>query len=244
VLVLATLGAPPRAGRLRRRRPQDAPPAPPPEPVTTGRATLVRPEPLADPERWLRDADGEALAAEAIAALNRVLHAHRVASADPLAREVAREQALVVRIGVGEGEQVAEGRWRSAVALPPPPPPRRTAALRPTERLAAVLGGRDAVLACEDLVLRARADLVAGRLREAALQADVALRAGLAELAPWRDRADLGARLRELQELAEPAQAAAARALEGGLDDDAVLAVERTVARLEAALRARSAPGF
>ena len=50
----------------------------------------------------------------------------------------------------------------------------------PEERFAALLGGREEVLPAEELVLRARADLNAGRLREAALQARVALEALLA----------------------------------------------------------------
>ena len=52
----------------------------------------------------------------------------------------------------------------------------------PEERFAALLGGREQVLACEELVLRARADLDAGREREAALQARVALESLLAEM--------------------------------------------------------------
>jgi hypothetical protein len=51
----------------------------------------------------------------------------------------------------------------------------------PEERFAAVLGGRDVPLAAEDLVLRARADLDAGRRRAAELQARAALDALRAE---------------------------------------------------------------
>ena len=48
---------------------------------------------------------------------------------------------------------------------------KRGETLAPQERLAAILGGRDALLAGEELLLRARLDLDAGRTREAALQA-------------------------------------------------------------------------
>jgi hypothetical protein len=48
--------------------------------------------------------------------------------------------------------------------------------------VAAVLGGREQFDACETLLLRARADLDAGRNREAALQLRVGLEALLAEL--------------------------------------------------------------
>jgi len=244
VLVLATLGAPERRW-LRGRRPKTASPGP--APVTTSRVTLVTAQPLdgaADAERWLRAA-GDAEADAAIAVLNRVLHLHRAATADPHVREVRREQAMVVRVGFGEGEQVADGRWREALELPPGrPSTRRTAALRPQERLAALLGGRDAALACEELVLRARQDADAGRRREAALQLDAALTAALAELEPWAPRADLAARLAELRELQPGVRAAAQAALEGGVDDEADAALRHALERLEAALRARTALGF
>jgi hypothetical protein len=260
VLVIATLGAPERRW-LRGRRPKAA--SPTPAPVTTGRATLVTARQLDGPaaaERWMHDA-GEAEADAAVTVLNRVLHLYRVATADAQAREVRREQAVVVRVGFGEGEQVAEGRWREAVELPARrPTARRSAALRPQERLAALLGGRDAALACEELALRARQDVDAGRRREAALQLDAALTAALAELAPWAPRADLGARLAELApwapradlgarlaelgELHGGVQAAAHTALEGGIDDVTEAAVRHALERLEAALRARTALGF
>jgi hypothetical protein len=251
VLVLATLGAPERRRVLarRRRRPREAPPSPAPTAVTTGRATLIAAQPFASAaqaEAWLEQVDGEAEAAAAIAALNRVLHAHRLATADPGVREVAREHALVVRVGIGAGEQVAEGRWSRAVELPALQPERlrRSAALRPQERLAALLGGRDAPLAAEELTLRARADLDAGRLREAAFQLRVALEAALAELEPWSGRGDIAARLEELRGERGAVGAAANAALKGGLDEDAAADVERVLGRLQAALRARTALGF
>src|SRR6478735_2102610 len=54
--------------------------------------------------------------------------------------------------------------------------------LRPQERVAAVLRGREQLDTCETLLLRARSDLDAGREREAALQLRVGLEALLAEL--------------------------------------------------------------
>ena len=91
--------------------------------------------------------------------------------ADPDVRR-ARSSA---RIGFGSGEQVADGLWEAAVALPADRRGRR-ADTRPVERLAALMAGRDAALACEELALRARADLDAGRDREAAIQLEAALR--------------------------------------------------------------------
>ncbi|MFL5845398.1 MAG: hypothetical protein ACJ762_11940 [Solirubrobacteraceae bacterium] len=248
VLVLATLGAPERR-RLGGKRPKETAPEPPPEPVVTGRATMIPAEPLESEEAaaaWLKGADGEAEVAAALLVLNRALHAHRVALADPFAREVGRDDALVARIGFGAGEQVAEGRWSEALTLPAPKAARqrRTAALRPQERVAALLSGRDVALACELLVLRARADLDAGRQREAALQLSLALETALAELAAWTDRGDLATRLDELAGLEDAADAVAASALGRGLDVEEAAEVERILGRVEAALRARTAAGF
>jgi hypothetical protein len=246
VLVVTSLGAA-RAGtgRLARRRARPVEPQPPPAEVPVTRVTLVDAEPFAGEQAavaWLERADGEREAGEAFDVLRRVLHAHRIASADPSVAEPAREQALVVRLGLGEGEQVADGRWTQAVELPAPPRRRsaRRAALQPQERLAALLGGRDAALACEELTLRARADLDAGRPREAAFQVRVALEVALAELVPWSERGDLAGRLEALRAERGPVGAAANAALEGGLDDEQIADVERVVGRLEAALRARS----
>jgi len=194
---------------------------------------------------WLeaaqREPDGEVDAA--LRQLNRALRAHRVATGDPFVREVAGKQALVMRLGWGRGEQVADGRWSEAVELPEPRRQRlrREAALRPQERLAALLGGREEPLACEELVLRARADTEAGRPREAALQVRVALEAALAELEADRHRSDMDERLEELADLRPKVELAANAALAGTLNPEAAAGVDRAVERLEAALRARTA---
>jgi hypothetical protein len=249
VVVLATLGAPQRARLRRRRRPRPAAARsqPPPAPVATARATLIAAQPFADAgeaERWLERVDAEAEIAAALAVLNHLLHLHRTVTADAAAHEAGRGQALVARVGVGAGEQVADGRWTRALEVPAPVRRRRSAALRSEERLSAVLAGRDAALACEELALRARADLAGGRQREAALQLQIALAAALRELAPWAPRGDLRTRLDELRALQPAVDAAAAAALEGGLHDSAIADVEHALRRLEAALRARSAVGF
>jgi hypothetical protein len=244
VLVVSTLGAPQRRWlRGRRRRPA----TPAPAPVTTGRVTLVTAQPFYDEEaaaEWLRAA-GEDEAQAAVATLNRVLHMHRAATADPHVRELRREQAVVARVGYGDGDQVADGRWVKAIELPAVAPrTRREAALRPQERLSALLGGRDAVLACEELALRARQDVDAGRRREAALQLDAALSVALPELESWSTRGDLAQRLAELRDLQGAVHATAQAALQGGVEDAHADAVRHALERLEAALRARTALGF
>ncbi len=255
VLVLASLGAPERRRTLGRRKAKvtAAAPEPDPTPVLTSRVTLIQAEQLADAtsgQAWLKAANLEAEADEAVEVLNRVLHAFRTAAMDPHVREVTRAQALVVRAGVGEGEAVAHGRWGDAVELPlasvatSGPARRRETVLRPQERLAAILSGRDVALAAEELTLRARLDLDAGRGREAALQLRVALEAALAELQPWSDGADLSARIGELRDLRGPVGDAANQALQGGLDDETAGEVARIVGRLEAALRVRTSVGL
>lgn len=193
VVVLRTVGAPRRATISRRRQPRLEGGAGP-EAVPTARASVIRLERFEsedDAERWLDGLrrDREALEAEADRAateLNALLRAHRAAAADPDVRDVAPQGATVVRAGYGTGEQVADGRFEQACELPAPSPRsrvrRRAEALAPDERLASILARREEVLACEELVLRARSDLQAGRQREAALQTRIALEAALAEL--------------------------------------------------------------
>jgi hypothetical protein len=255
VLVVEALGAPRRAAgrwvllggprRARARTQRAAPGAVAAVEVT--RATVIDAHPLGDlaaADAWLERAagrDSERVVGEALELLNRAVAGHRVAAADPFLADADPARALVCRIGYGTGDRVADGGWEAAREVSEPRPQRRrAAALGPQDRLAALLGGRDVTLACEELALRARGDLAHGRAREAALQASVALDTALAELAGWRETGDLARRLDELSGHREPVAAAARAALEGGLDADAVAAVDAALGRLEAALRARA----
>jgi hypothetical protein len=208
------------------------------------RATVVTAAPIeGDPDRWLAGA-GDDVVAEALAVLTRAVAARRVAAADPWQADPDPARAVAVRVGYGSGEQVAEGSWEDAVELPAPGTERkRRRVTSPHDRVASLLGGHDVALACEELAIRARGDLDRGRGREAALQLDAALRAALAELESWREHRDIADRLTELGGHREPVAAAAEAALQGGLDDGATAAVRAALERLEAALRARSAPG-
>ena len=201
VVVLSTLGAR-RAllargpGRLTRRAPlhrRAVSAEPEPEPVVTTRATIIDPVSVSAERQaraWLAGFDSERELAAAFAALNRLLHARRIATADPYTREVSPAQALTIRAGWGEGEQVAAGLWLHAVELPEAGSlrarvRRRASALRPDERLAELLGAREEPLLCEELALRARLDLDQGRLAHAAIELDRAL-AGSADRAGRR----------------------------------------------------------
>lgn len=240
VLLLATLGAQ-RRGRFSRRR-RGAPPSPQPTPVPTGRATIIAAaEPFEDAAaaaRWLAAAGEDELATH-LRVLERTLHAFRVVTADPYSEPLGRERLLVARVGFGEGEQVAHGRWSQArELLPPPASRRRSRLLEPQSRLAGVLGAHVPLLVCEELALRARRDLDAGRPRAAALQLRIAVDAAVHELAV---DGRLATRLAQLGELRAGAEAAADAALTRGLTEAEREAVAATLARLEAALRARAA---
>ena len=233
VVVLGTLGAARRAGRSwsgqmlprHRRGVEVEPGSVQPAPVPTARATIVDPVPLAAERQaraWLADLDAEREADAAAAVLNRVLHFHRIASADPYVHEVSPAQALVIRAGWGEGEQVADGLWRHARELPRHEGRRtpsgrrrrvgRSAALRPQERLAELLGARGAALLCEELALRARLDLDQDRVAHAALELVAGYASALGELRSER-REDLAIRIDELEELQDGVVAQAEAAL-------------------------------
>jgi hypothetical protein len=196
VLVVKVVGAPVAPERRRRRRRQSVDPESEPAPLPLTRVTSIRASsPLAsqaEAARWLDEAceaedTVEVLAIEAIGPLNRALHAHAVSAADPHGRELSPEGAERVLIGYGSGEETADGRFSDArqADLSPRASSRRRQReeeLRPQERVAGVLRGREPLDACETLLLRARADLDAGREREAALQLQVGLEALLVEL--------------------------------------------------------------
>jgi hypothetical protein len=243
VLVIATLGAPERR-RLLSKRKRNAQPEPDPVPVATGRATVIdvgQPAgTVQDARAWLRRA-GEADLEAGIAVLNRALHAFRLVTADPYLHPVGRQHALVARVGFGAGEQVADGLWTDAreLLLARRRQPRATV-LQPQARLAAVLGGRERALACEELALRARTDLDHGRDREAALQVLVALDAAVAELGADPTAAALGDRLVELRAQRETIAAAAQTALGAPLTPSEREDVQFTLSRIEAAFRARA----
>jgi hypothetical protein len=240
VLVIGGFDAPRRLRRRARRA------DPGPMSVELTRATVIGATPLGELEEadeWLARASGDDRArvtGEALELLNRAVAGHRVASADPWVADADLTHALVCRVGYGSGEQVAEGDWESAVELPlPGPPSSRSLILSPQERLAALLSGRDAALACEELALRARGDLDHGRPREAALQLAIALDTGLAELEAWRGQGEMERRLEELDGRREAVARAARAALDGALDESHVEDVTSALARLEAALRER-----
>jgi hypothetical protein len=225
---------------------------PEPAPVPTTRVTVIDPISLSAEQQaraWLDDLDRERDVAAAVATVNRVVHYHRIASADPYVNEVSAAQALIVRAGWGEGEQVSLGQWLHARELSTRPGRGirrrrdRSWALRPQERLAALMGGRSRPLLCEELMLRARLDFDQGRLALAAVALDGAMAAAVAELRA-EGRQDLLLRISELEQLRPGVTAQAEGALAGGSEHADEDLLGHALGRGEAALRARTATGF
>jgi hypothetical protein len=223
VVVVQTLGSAAPTRRARRRRPRRVEPGGDPPEVPFTRLTVITAEP-AEPEAAAKELQStaadpdvaEARVAAGLRAANAVLRTHRVATQDPYGHEIGREATLVARIGYGTGERLAEGRWEEAVEVPYPERRRRRAeALRPQERLAGVLAGRERIDVCETLVLRARADLDQDRPREAALQLRAGLEALLAELPAEDADGDQARDLASLEERRERIAEAAGEALAG-----------------------------
>ena len=256
VLVIETLGAPPPA-RRRRRRPRNAEIAEPPPELPVGRATVVLAFDEFEDERaavaWLQETSADEgvidqLVEQGIAELNQALHTQAVAAGDPYPQTVTPARAVTIRIGYGSGEALADGAFSAAQEVDPGLGPssrrrQRDEELRPQQRLAAVLGGREQLDACEILLLRARADLDAGRNREAALQLRVGLEALLVELRgalgdPGHDE-DMAALEQRRHEAGELANGA----LSGDLDSEQLQSLGELLATSERVLRRRRVLG-
>lgn len=254
VLVTETLGAPtpPR----RRRRPRRVEPVSTPTTVPLTRATVVLatwPFPGEDAaSEWLRGIVGDeqaldALLAQSAALLNRALYVHAVVSEDPHQAAISLERTAAARIGFGSGEQVASGEWiRASVVDTSPARSRRqqrTQQLGPQERIAAILGDREQLDICETLILRARADLDAGRPREAALQLRIGLDALLTELPGALDDPMHGEDIAALEARRDEAAAAADSAIQGELTATQLTSVTEVLGLCERVLRRRRVLG-
>lgn len=250
--MVETIAAPPRPSR-RRRRPRDADSAASPAEVPLARATAIRAfEPFERGEEaaaWLAAVTAEESGIDAVvevgvALVNDALHAQAIAAADPWSHAVTPERAVAVRIGWGSGEETAAGSFSEArevdVAAPGTSPRRRrTEDMRPQERVAALLRGRERADTCEVLLLRARADLDAGRRREAALQLRVGVEALLAELPAALDHDGHRGDIESLEGSLPALEVAAGRALVGDLPPESKTAVRENLEIAERVLRRR-----
>jgi len=254
VLVLQTLGALPPPRRRRRRARESEANAPAELPMT--RATVVRAFAPFEDERaanaWLEAAiDSEeaidGLIAEALDALNRTLHAQAVASGDSHLQALSIDRASIARLGHGSGRQVAIGDFTDAREIAPQASASRKRQrdddLRPQERVAALLGGREQPDPCEPLLLRARADLDAGRNREGALQLRVGLEALLAQFTDPPSDPDHDDDMAALDARRTEAGDAANTALTGELSAEQLTATRELLALCERVLRRRRVLG-
>jgi hypothetical protein len=251
VLVVETLGAP-SAPRRRRRRAHESDPGASPPALPLARATVVSAsQPFAGEtaaHSWLDElttdeAALDELIGNATEVLNHALHVHAVISEDPHTQELSPSRAAAMRIGYGSGEQVARGEWAVAREIDAHGGTsrrrRRHDALRPQERTAAILGGREQLDACETLLLRVRADLDAGRAREAALQLRAGLDALLVELQGQVDDPAHDADMTTLEARRNEAATAADAATQGDLDATQLKNVEELTGICARILRRR-----
>jgi hypothetical protein len=202
VLIVQVFGAPKPPGRLARRtRPVD-PDEDESTPVSLVTVALAeRFDGESEAERWLEATAGDAQrrADEVRAAtvlINRALNAARAGARDPLVQDVGATRALAIRVGFGDGDEIAEGRWREARELARPRSGRLDN-VDPQERVAAVLSGRESVHPAETLLERARLDIQQGRIEEARFGLRAA-REALAEL-PDDQAEKLGERITEAE---------------------------------------------
>ncbi|MFZ2049673.1 MAG: hypothetical protein WB698_03815 [Solirubrobacteraceae bacterium] len=247
VVVLTTTQAPRAGKQLRRRGRVPVPPEAQPAAVPVTRVTMISARSFPDQEAaqsWLARLDGEHEIDLAFASLNRLLAAHRVAAADPYVHEVGPGQALALRAGFGLGEQVADGRWLQAQEIRLAKPHRwrrgrRAAILHSHERLSSLLSSERGALLCEELALRARLDLDAGRLALGAGELERALSLALTELAGHPPRvAELREALPGVSEIAGRELPISSRGTDSSQQDAETLS--HALARLEAALRAHA----
>ncbi|WP_026912875.1 hypothetical protein [Patulibacter minatonensis] len=212
----------PRRRYLRRRADPDEDAQ---QPSTT--LTVVDADPLEarDVDRWLARVDDQAVLTEALDILRHLLHLAAVAAADPDPRPLRARDLSRATVAYGTGPEGAYGRWTASRRLPVPADDRSGRrrggpAASSDERLAELLSGRDAVLAAEVLTLRARQDLNAGRVREAALGLRMALEAAITELEPWRAAPQLDDAITALLDARPRVASAAAAAARGGLEEE------------------------
>jgi hypothetical protein len=251
VLVLQQIGAPTAPARRRRGRREQA--ESDPKSLTLTRATAIRAfapfESAEEAARWLDEAleaedTEEVLLEEGLALLNRALHAQAVATTNPNSKvELEAERSERALIGFGSGDEVAEGRFTEAREADTRPRAsrkrRREEELRPQERVAAVLRGREQLDVCETLLLRARADLDAGRYREATLQLRVGLEALLVELKDALADPDHERDMATLTERRAEVGNAANIAIQGDLGTEQRAQVEELLQLSERVLRRR-----
>ncbi|OJU93677.1 MAG: hypothetical protein BGO23_13680 [Solirubrobacterales bacterium 67-14] len=251
MLVTETEGALPPA-RRRRRRPRKAVRAQAPVTVSVTVATVIRADSPFDSEvaaeDWLdrldeSDFTGEVLD-DAVATLDRARAADATASGRPFGTPTEVGSILAARIGYGEGDQVASGRYLEALDVDA----RGGTAAKRRERLArtgslartaAILGDREQAAACEVLVPRVRLDLATGNEAAARLAIETAVGATIGELEFALEDEGHEQDLDQLERLLPTLAEVSARAAQGGGEPADIGLVEEALELAERVIRRR-----
>ena len=245
MLVTETEGALPPA-RRRRRRPRKAVRAQAPVTVSVTVATVIRADSPFDSEvaaeDWLdrldeSDFTGEVLD-DAVAPLDRARAADATASGRPFGTPTEVGSILAARIGYGEGDQVASGRYLEALDVDA----RGGTAAKRRERLArtaAILGDREQAAACEVLVPRVRLDLATGNEAAARLAIETAVGATIGELEFALEDEGHEQDLDQLERLLPTLAEVSARAAQGGGEPADIGLVEEALELAERVIRRR-----
>ncbi len=251
VLVTETEGALPPA-RRRRRRPRKATQREQPVTVSIAVVTVIRAdEPFSaenDADSWLRTMEESevtgAVLDDAIQTLDRVRAADAASSGIPFGTPTEIASILAARIGYGDGDQVASGRYLEAVdvdARGGTGEKRREKLARngPLARTAAVLGGREPATACEVAIPRIRFDLTNGNGAAARLAIAGAVGATISELEFAVDDEGHEQDLDRLEELVPGLEGVSGRAAEGKTQDGDVELLEEALNVAERVIRRR-----
>lgn len=251
VLVIETEGALPPA-RRRRRRPRKSVESESPTSVTVSVVTVIRADQPFDgesaAEAWLeRLGDSEftgELLDDAIGTLDRARAAEATASGVPFGTRTDLNGVLSARIGFGDGDQVASGRFAVALdvdARGGTASKRRERAARTGSlaRTAAILGGRERASACEVLIPRIRLDLDTGNDLAACLVISAAAASTIGELEFTVEGEGHEEDLDRLEGMLPALEETSARARESSIDAADLQQVEEALTLAERVIRRR-----
>ena len=203
----------------------------------------------AEAGRWLDGLgpDGcDELLERAFASLDRLLATEAAATGRPYVSRWGEEDALAARVGYADGNDAYAGTLAASLAIDVrggAAAPRREKLARsaPLRRVAAVFRGREEARASELLVPRARSDLDAGRVLEAAAVIEVAVALVMTELGDLAEDREHLADLAALEDLMPSLSEVTERVVDEGAAwpglgaevDRAVTLAERVIRRVQ-----------
>ena len=199
--------------------------------------------------RWLDGLgpDGcDDLLERAFASLDRLLATQAAATGRPYVSRWGEEDALAARVGYADGNDAYAGTLAASLAIDvrggaAAPRRERLARSAPLRRVAAVFRSREEARASELLVPRARSDLDAGRLLEAAAVIEVAVALVMTELGDLAEDREHLADLAALEDLMPSLSEVTERVVDEGAAwpglgaevDRAVTLAERVIRRVQ-----------